>query len=256
MIELRHVTKAFRRSDGHAPVDVIDRLDLVVEDHEFVCLLGPSGCGKTTLLRIVAGLVQADSGTVLIDGRAVTSPGPDRGMVFQDFALLPWADVLANVGFGLELRGEPLERRHARARALIDAVGLTGFEHHFPGQLSGGMQQRVGLARALAVDPATLLMDEPFGSLDAQARRGLQDDLLRLHHQHRKTVMFVTHSVDEAVRLGDRIVLLAPRPARVEEVIRVDLPRPRPDGLGRLARFVEIKEYLWTRLLRGSGDAR
>jgi len=255
MIDIRGCRKTFAGHDGQPPVPVIGGVDLTVADHEFVCLLGPSGCGKTTLLRILAGLIPADAGEVLIDGRPVLGPGPDRGVVFQDFALLPWADVLQNVAFGLELRGDPQEARETRARALIQAVGLAGFEHHYPRQLSGGMQQRVGLARALAVDPATLLMDEPFGSIDAQARRSLQDDLLRLQHQHRKTVVFVTHSVDEAVRLGDRIVLLTPRPARVAEVIAVDLPRPRPPSLGRLARFVEIKEHLWGRLM-GDPEAR
>jgi NitT/TauT family transport system ATP-binding protein len=249
MIEFRNCSKWFATAAGAGPIQVLDRLTLGIMQHEFVCVLGPSGCGKTTLLRLLAGLERPDSGEVLVAGRQVTGPGPDRGVVFQDFALLPWADVMTNVAFGLELRGMPIDERRARARELVASVGLSGFEHHLPSQLSGGMQQRVGLARALAVDPAILLMDEPFGATDAQARRVLQNDLLALHHRHRKTVVFVTHSADEAVRLADRIVLLSPRPATVDEVIDVGLPRPRPPRLGGVARFVEIKEHLWNRLL-------
>jgi len=260
MIEIAACRKAFLDPGTRTSAPVLDGVDLTVRDHEFVCVLGPSGCGKTTLLRILAGLVRPDSGSVAINGRPVTGPGPDRGMVFQDFALLPWADVVANISFGLELRGVGRGEREARAQALIHAVGLGGFEHHFPPQLSGGMQQRVGLARALAIEPEILLMDEPFGALDSQTRRGLQEDLLALHAGNRKTVVFVTHSVDEAVRLGDRIVLLTSRPARVEEIVSVDLPRPRPLDVAALPRFVALKEHLWARLRRqahgrSEGDA-
>jgi len=254
MITLSSCGKSFPSRNGGSPVAAIQDVDLTIEDLEFVCLLGPSGCGKTTLLRLIAGLLAPDSGEIRIDGRRVDGPGPERGVVFQDFALLPWADVLRNVGFGLELRGVPRDERESRARALVDMVGLGEFVHHLPSQLSGGMQQRVGLARALAIDPSILLMDEPFGALDAQTRRGLQVDLLNLHHRHRKTVVFVTHSVDEAVRLGDRIVLLTPRPGRVGEVIDVGLPRPRPADLATMSRFIEIKEHLWARLT-GPGDS-
>jgi len=248
MIVVAGCSKSFgdpRRGTASA---VLDRIDLTVQAREFVCLLGPSGCGKTTILRILAGLLRPDAGSVTIDGRLVTGPGPDRGMVFQDFALLPWADVVTNVAFGLEVRGLDRLAREARARTFVETVGLGGFEHHFPQQLSGGMQQRVGLARALAIDPAILLMDEPFGALDSQTRRGLQDDLLALHARSSRTIVFVTHSVDEAVRLGDRIVLLSARPARVEDIIQVDLPRPRPPDLGVLPRFIALKELLWSRL--------
>ena len=211
-------------------------------------MLGPSGCGKTTLLRIVAGLTPWDSGEVLVDGQPVTGPGRDRAMVFQDFALLPWATVLDNVAFGLELRGMDRAARHALASRLITTVGLAGFAHHYPHQLSGGMQQRVGLARALAVDPRILLLDEPFGSLDSLTRRVLQEDLLRLHQSTKQTVLLVTHSVDEAARLGDRVVLLGARPARVVDVIDTGLPRPRPAHLGADPRFVALKEHLWDRV--------
>jgi NitT/TauT family transport system ATP-binding protein len=162
--------------------------------------------------------------------------------------LLPWSDVLTNIGFGLELKGVSKTEREKRALELVKAVGLSGFEHHYPRQLSGGMQQRVGLARALAVDPAILLMDEPFGAVDAQTRRVLQADLLTLLERTRKTVVFVTHSMDEAVRLGDRVVLMTPRPGRIQEIIEVPLPRPRPDDLEKHAVFIELKEYLWSQL--------
>jgi ABC-type nitrate/sulfonate/bicarbonate transport system ATPase subunit len=253
MIEIRHCHKGHPGRDGRDVVPVLADINLSVRDGEFVCILGPSGCGKTTLLRLLAGLIRPDHGEVVIDGHPVSGPGPDRGMVFQDFALLPWADVLTNIAFGLELRGMAHPNRLARAQVLAGAVGLTGFEHHHPRQLSGGMQQRVGLARALAIDPAILLMDEPFSALDSQTRRGLQEDLLALHADNHKTIVFVTHSVDEAVRLGDRIVLLSSRPATVDELVTVDLPRPRPREVGTLPRFVELKEHLWHRLRLQAG---
>lgn len=248
MIAFSECSKSFPSRDGRSSVLVVDRLNLTIAEQEFVCILGPSGCGKTTILHMLAGLVRPDEGTVTIGGQPVAGPGRDRGMVFQDFALLPWADAVTNIAFGLELRGVARDERLQRARALAAAVGLAGFEQHFPRELSGGMQQRVSLARALAIEPSILLMDEPFGALDAQTRRGLQDDLLKLHGTERRTVVFVTHSVDEAVRLGDRIVLLSSRPARASEIIEVGLPRPRPPGLGVDPRFVEMKELLWTRL--------
>ena len=248
MIVIRHCSKSFAGTSGRGSVHVVDQLSLEIADGEFVCILGPSGCGKTTLLWMLAGLVPPDDGEIAIDGRKVSGPGSDRGMVFQDFALLPWTDVLTNIAFGLELRGVPREERLARARTLAEAVGLHGFEDHHPRELSGGMQQRVSLARALAIEPRILLMDEPFGALDSQTRRGLQEDLLALHARERRTVVFVTHSIDEAVRLGDRIVLLSVRPARIAEIVSVELPRPRPIDLGVTSRFVELKEYLWTRV--------
>jgi NitT/TauT family transport system ATP-binding protein len=248
MIELRGCRKIYPSQNGQAPVVALDGVDLTIQTQEFVCLLGPSGCGKTTILKSIAGLVSLDAGEVRIDGVRVTDPGPDRAMVFQHFALLPWADVTTNVAFGLELRGVPKTTREHRAQDLIRAVGLAGFERHYPRQLSGGMQQRVGLARALAVDPKILLMDEPFGAVDEQTRRLLQEDLLALHERTRKTVVFVTHSMDEAVRLGDRVVLLTPRPGRAREAIDVGLPRPRPPDLDMNSRFIELKEYLWEQL--------
>jgi NitT/TauT family transport system ATP-binding protein len=248
MIELRACRKTYPGQAGRSRTVALDGVDLTVRPQEFVCVLGPSGCGKTTLLKVIAGLLPLDEGEVLIDGRAVTGPGPERAMVFQHFALLPWADVVANVAFGLELRGLAKAEREEMACALIEAVGLSGFERHYPRQLSGGMQQRVGLARALAVDPQILLMDEPFGSVDAQTRRLLQTDLLALLDCTPKTVIFVTHSMTEAVRLSDRVVLMTPRPGRVHNVVEVALPRPRPENLEQYPRFSELKEYLWQQL--------
>jgi NitT/TauT family transport system ATP-binding protein len=248
VIEIRGLRKVFRGGDRLRPLTVLEDFELTVPDEEFVCLLGPSGCGKTTLLRILAGLLGYEAGSVLVDGIPVTRPGPDRAMVFQNFALLPWADVLTNVAFGLDLRRVPQVERLETARRWIEVVGLAGFERHYPRELSGGMQQRVGLARALAVDPKTLLMDEPFGSVDAQTRRVLQEDLVRLQQEDRRTVVFVTHSMEEAVRMGDRVVLIGPRPARVVESIEVNFPRPRSAEVRVDKDFVELKEYLWGRL--------
>jgi NitT/TauT family transport system ATP-binding protein len=248
VIELRGCSKTFPSQDGRAPIAVLDGVDLTIRAQEFLCLLGPSGCGKTTLLKAIAGLVPLDEGEIRIDGRQVTGPGSECAMVFQDFALLPWADVVTNVAFGLELRGVSREAREQRAHQLLATVGLAGFERYRPRQLSGGMQQRVGLARALAVDPKILLMDEPFGAVDAQTRRLLQEDLLSLLDRRRITVVFVTHSMSEAVRLGDRVVLMTPRPGRVRDTVEVDLPRPRPRELEQYPHFAELKEYLWQQL--------
>ncbi len=248
MIEVKHCSKIYPSRDEQPAVVALKNIDLVIQKQEFLCLLGPSGCGKTTLVKMIGGLVPWDEGEILINNQPVTGPGPDRSMVFQNFALLPWADVLTNVAFGLELRGVSKKEREEKAMELIRSVTLSGFEHHYPNHLSGGMQQRVGLARALAVDPQILLMDEPFGSVDAQTRRTLQEDLLQFHQNTQKTVIFVTHSMEEAVRLGDRVVLLSPRPGRVQESVDVPLPRPRQDGIDRLPEFIELKEYLWKKL--------
>ena len=247
-IDIRNCRKTYEGSNGQQPVPVLDGVNLSVAAEEFVVVLGPSGCGKTTLLRILAGLTPWDSGDVLVRGRKVEGPGADRGVVFQDFALLPWATVLENVAFGLSLRGVDRRERTDRAVRLIESIGLQGFSDHYPHQLSGGMQQRVGLARALAIDPAILLLDEPFGALDSLTRRRLQEDLLDLHLSTKKTILLVTHSVDEAARLADRVVLMSARPGRVLEIINTRLPRPRPERLGTDLRFVELKEHLWDRV--------
>jgi NitT/TauT family transport system ATP-binding protein len=247
VIEVRGCSKTYP-GHGRPGTVALDGVSLSVQEHEFVCVLGPSGCGKTTLLKIIAGLLPWDEGEVLVGGRPVRGPGPERSMVFQDFSLLPWYNVISNIAFGLELRGVLKEQREKVAREWVHILGLAGFEHHFPRQLSGGMQQRVGLARALAVEPAILLMDEPFGSVDAQTRRTLQEELLRLHDARPKTVLFVTHNMSEAVRLGDRVVVLSARPAHVEEVLDVPLPRPRASEVEKLPLFAELKEYLWERV--------
>lgn len=205
----------------------IKEFNLEVEEREFLCLLGPSGCGKTTLLRMVAGLESISQGSIELDEIGIHGPGPDRGMVFQDFGLFPWRSVQKNIEFGLEVKGIPSEERAGISQKYVDLVGLKGFEKSHPKELSGGMKQRVGIARALANDPAVLLMDEPFGALDAQTRNQMQAELLRIWSETRKTVIFVTHSVDEAVFLADRIVVMTARPGTIKEIYDIDLPRPR-----------------------------
>lgn len=248
MIELRGCRLEYPNMQGHAPLVALENIDLTIAPQEFFCLLGPSGCGKTTLLKLIAGLLLPSQGQVLVDGVPIRAPGPERAMVFQNFALLPWADVLTNIAFGLELRGVAKPERVAAAQQLVNMMGLQGFEHNYPRQLSGGMQQRVGLARALAVNPKILLMDEPFSALDTQTRRLLQEDVLELQARSPKTVVFVTHSMDEAVRLGDRVALMSPRPGHIQEIVSVPLPRPRPADVEKDPVFIELKEYLWQQL--------
>ena len=220
------VSKTFRRRGGgdHLAVSAID---LRVAEGEFVSILGPSGCGKSTLLYMLGGFVLPSSGSIEVRGRPVTGPGPDRGPVFQEFALFPWKTVLGNVAYGLREQGVARGPAEARARALIAQMGLSGYEIFYPKELSGGMKQRVAIARTLAYDPAILLMDEPFGALDAHTRTRLQNDLLSLWERHRKTVLFVTHSVDEAVFLSDRVVVMSRSPGRIKAEVAIDLPRPR-----------------------------
>ncbi|TME61361.1 MAG: ABC transporter ATP-binding protein, partial [Chloroflexi bacterium] len=225
-------------------LNVFSELGLSVRDRETVCVLGPSGCGKTTLLRAMHGLLSLDGGRILIDGTPVRGPRRNVAMVFQHFGLMPWKRVRANVAYGLELAGAAQPTIAERVRRYIDLVGLVGFERAFPHELSGGMQQRVGLARALAMEPDILLMDEPFGSLDAQTREIMQDELLRIYQQDPRTMVFITHSIEEAIALGDRIVVLTARPARVRETLVVDIPRPRTvAGVIAHPRFLELRDH-------------
>jgi NitT/TauT family transport system ATP-binding protein len=226
MIAIADLSKTFRRRDGGTHL-ALDRIALDVHEGEFVSILGPSGCGKSTLLYMVGGFVEPSSGTIAVGGRPVTGPGPDRGPVFQEFALFPWKTVLGNVAYGLREAGLGRSAAEAQARQLIERVGLKGYESFYPKELSGGMKQRVAIARTLAYGPAILLMDEPFGALDAHTRVRLQNELLGLWERDRKTVLFVTHAVDEAVFLSDRVVVMSRQPGRIKAIVPVDLPRPR-----------------------------
>jgi NitT/TauT family transport system ATP-binding protein len=226
-------------------LDALRGINLEVDRGEFIALVGPSGCGKTTFLRIVAGLETASGGEVMLDGRAVRKPGGDRGFVFQNDNLLPWRTVLSNAMIGPEVAGGMGAAERRRTLDLLKLVGLEGFEGYYPRQLSGGMRQRVNLARALAIDPEVLLMDEPFSALDAQTREIMQTELLRIWEQGRKTVLFVTHQIDEAVFLADRVLVFARRPGRIQENVAIDLPRPRALGIKRTPEFVRYVDHIW-----------
>lgn len=220
-----NITKIFE--DGERKVVAIKDFNLEVKENEFTVIVGPSGCGKSTFLYMVAGFEKPTKGKILLNGKPITKPGPDRGIVFQEPALYPWRTVLGNIMFGLEVAGVPKDKARKKAMQYVKMVGLTGFENAYPHTLSGGMKQRVGIARALAYDPEILLMDEPFGALDAQTRKIMQQELIRIWEKTKKTVIFVTHSVIEAVYLADTIVVMTARPGRVKGIINVDLPRPR-----------------------------
>ena len=230
-------------------VQALQGIDLEIERGQLTSLLGPSGCGKTTLLKIIAGLLSPSAGVVEVEGRQVTGPGPERAFVFQDFALMPWASVLKNAAFGLEMQGVGQQEREERARHYVAEVGLAGFEDKYPHELSGGMRQRVGLARALAVDADVLLMDEPFSAVDEQTRRKFQEDLIRLREVESKTFILVTHSIEEAVYLSDRIVLLSPRPGRIARVIDPDISRDGdPDAIRRTREYLDLTDEIWAGL--------
>ncbi|WP_217133928.1 ABC transporter ATP-binding protein [Leucobacter chinensis] len=236
-------------TEGRGETLALSDVNLEIQDNEFITLLGPSGCGKTTLMRAIGGLENPTGGEVIVNGKRVAGPNLDCSVVFQNFALLPWASILDNVAFGLEMRGMKKSEARERAQEFVEKVGLKGFEDKYPKELSGGMQQRVGLARALAVETPIILMDEPFGALDQQTRRYMQEELLSIWEKDKKTVVFVTHDMEEAVLLADRVVLMSARPGRVEEVIDVNIPRPRnQEGIERTKEFIELKEYLWSRL--------
>src|SRR5213082_2291707 len=224
------------------PVLALDDVSLAVDEREFLALLGPSGCGKSTLLYLVGGFLPVEEGTIQVEGRPVDGPGPDRGIVFQHFALFPWKTVIQNVLYGLEKKGLSRDERLRVAHEFIELVGLAGFEGSYPSQLSGGMKQRAAIARTLAVDPRILLMDEPFGALDAQTRSLMQDELLRIWQRSRKTVIFVTHDVHEAVFLAERIAVMSARPGRVKEIVEVGFDKNDPD-LMRTPQFLEMVDH-------------
>jgi NitT/TauT family transport system ATP-binding protein len=250
-LQIESLHKTYTDSYSGDEVVAIGDVSFDVAEGEFVSVLGPSGCGKTTVLNIAAGFVEQTGGTVTVAGKPVSGPGPDRGVVFQNHALFPWKTVLGNVTFGLRMRGVGRAEREATAAEYLRLVGLAGFEQRYPHELSGGMQQRLGVARVLANEPAVMLMDEPFASIDAQTRRRLQEDLTRIFQERRPTVFFVTHDVDEAVFLSDRVVVLTGRPSRVHEIVTVDLPRPRAwRTTGELPQFRALRNRI-TDLLAG-----
>jgi len=226
----------------------LDNINLSVEEGEFVTIVGPSGCGKTTFINLADGLLMPTGGKIMIDGNEVKGPGHDRGLVFQDACLMPWRTVLKNVLFGLECRGLDGPAEKERALKFIKLVGLGGFEDHYPHELSGGMQQRCNLARALTVDPEILIMDEPFAALDAQTREIMQLELLRIWREAKKTVLFITHQINEAIYLADRVVIFCARPGRVKETLKIDLPRPRPLAVKRGKQFLEYEDYVWNQI--------
>jgi NitT/TauT family transport system ATP-binding protein len=245
------ISKTFRRRDDS--LLVLDDISFDVRAGEFFVIVGPSGCGKTTFLRIVQGLDMPSGGEILLSGKPLTGPGPDRGFVFQNDSLFPWRTVLRNVTFGNELRGEPRQKAERAARSIISLVGLSGFEGHYPHELSGGMRQRVNLARALNVAPDILLMDEPFASLDALTREAMQQELLRIAAETGKTVLFITHQIDEAVLLADRIAVFSGRPGRLMRTIDVDLPRPRSLQIKRGAKFQGLVDEVWNLIAESHG---
>jgi len=245
-LEAQDVRLDYLQPRTNSRLRALGGIDLKVMDGEFVSIVGPSGCGKTTFLSVVDGLIPASAGRILVDGRVVTKPGPDRAVVFQDASLLPWRTVLGNVRYGLECLKVGAREARERATHFINLVGLSGFEDHYPYELSGGMQQRVNLSRALVVDPKILLMDEPFASLDAQTREVMQEELLQIWLKAKKTVLFVTHQIDEAIYLSDRVIVFSGRPGRVKQSIPVTIERPRRLAVKREAHFHGIEDAIWS----------
>ncbi|MFE6734577.1 ABC transporter ATP-binding protein [Microbacterium sp. NPDC057650] len=257
LIEVSHLTVRYQIARTGQTLTAVQDVNLTVNAGEFVTVLGPSGCGKTTVMNVIAGLVDATEGTVLVDGKPVTGPGPDRAVVFQDYALLPWRTVADNVRFGVEM--QPRFRgvdTADKVQEAIELVGLGGFEKSYPRELSGGMQQRVGLARALVADPQVLLMDEPLGAVDALTREVMRAELEKIIQQTGKTVVFITHSIEEAILLGDRVVVFKSHPGSVLEEHTVDLPRPRSErGAQNDAEYLGLRDHLWDALEREATDA-
>jgi NitT/TauT family transport system ATP-binding protein len=251
-LEATGVRKSYTK-DGRT-LAVLDVERFAARDGEFITIIGPSGCGKSTLLHIMGGFIAADAGSVRVHGRQVNGPGPDRGMMFQEFALFPWKTVAGNVAWGLEAQGRPRREIDALVDKYVGIIGLNDFRNHYPAELSGGMKQRVALARVLAFDPAVLLMDEPFGALDAQTREAMQEEVTRLWERTRKTIVFVTHDIEEAVYLGDRVVVLTARPGRIREELTITLPRPRSLEVKKSLKCHEYRNYIWD-LIRSESRA-
>jgi NitT/TauT family transport system ATP-binding protein len=245
-IELRGVAKIYQTAQGE--LEALSNINLCVDEGEFLCIIGPSGCGKSTLLRILAGLYQQSAGEVVVNKNGASNR-PTNAVVFQEYAIFPWRTVSDNVAFGLEMRGVPRGEREKRTSAYLSKVGLTQFANHYPYQLSGGMKQRVALARALATDPEILLMDEPFGALDAQTRSVLQEELVRIWEEEKKTVVYITHSIEEAIMLGDRVVLMTARPGKIKSTYEVALPRPRSLKLRTTPEYNRLAQVIWEDLV-------
>ena len=242
-LEASGVVKRYERNGKS--LAIVEIAEFAVREGEFVTVIGPSGCGKSTFLHIMGGFIRPESGSIRVYGRQVSSPGPDRGMMFQEFSLFPWKSVAGNIAWGLEAQGFEKGKIKEIVDRQLAMIGLTEFRDHYPAELSGGMKQRAALARVLAFDPKVLLMDEPFGALDAQTREVMQEELMNLWERTRKTVVFVTHDIDEAVFLADRVVVLTARPARVREEVKIDLPRPRDIAVRKSVKLLEYRNYIW-----------
>lgn len=242
-VKIDHVEKIFETKKGS--VVALNGVDLDIKENEFICVVGPSGCGKSTLLNIIAGLLPATGGSVYVDGNKVEGTGTERGVVFQQYALFPWLTVIKNVMFGLKLKGMNKAEAQETAMKYLKKVGLEEFADSYPKELSGGMKQRVAIARAYAVQPEVLLMDEPFGALDAQTRTQLQSELLQTWENERKTCFFITHDVEEAIILATRVVIMSARPGRIRDIVEIDIPYPRDQETKMSPRFMELKNYIW-----------
>ena len=245
-VHIDHVVKKFNGRNGE--MVALNGVDMDIHENEFICVVGPSGCGKSTLLNIIGGLETPTEGKVLVDGAEVTGPGPDRGIVFQQYALFPWLTVEKNVQFGLKLQGKSKEEAEELAHKYLKMVDREGFAKAYPKELSGGMKQRVAIARAYAVNPKVLLMDEPFGALDAQTRTQLQQELLNTWEKEQKTCFFITHDVEEAIILAQRVVIMCARPGRVKEIVDIDIPYPRDQETKMSPRFLELKNHIWSQV--------
>jgi NitT/TauT family transport system ATP-binding protein len=252
-LDVAGLRKTFAK-DGTA-FDILDIERFSAREGEFITIIGPSGCGKSTFLHMMGGFIGADAGTIRVYGKEVKDPGPDRGMMFQEFALFPWKTVAGNVAWGLETQGVPRKKVDEVVAQYLEITGLADFRNHYPAELSGGMKQRVALARVLAFDPKVLLMDEPFGALDAQTRETMQEEVTRLWERTNKTIVFVTHDIEEAVYLGDRVVVLTARPGRIREEVKIDLPRPRSLEIKKSMQCHEYRNHIWD-LIRSESHGR